>query len=88
MLDAGRGKFEGGMTPRKFIALTGLSRATATRELTDLAGKGLLVQVGAGRSTRYELPMPGWQWQPAARGAATKHAEAGSQDGGPVLADN
>jgi Fic family protein len=78
MLDAGRGKFEGGMTPRKFIALTGLSRATATRELTDLAAKGLLVQVGAGRSTRYELPMPGWQWQGAARGAANKQAEAGS----------
>jgi hypothetical protein len=63
-----------------------LSRATATRELTDLAAKGLLVQVGAGRSTRYELPMPGWESQGAARGATNKQAEAGSSDGNPVAA--
>lgn len=65
LLDAGKGGFEGGMTPRKFASLTHTSAATATRELSDLVSKGMLVRMGAGRSTRYELPMPDWQWKPA-----------------------
>ena len=67
MLDAGRGRFEGGMTVRKFASLAGVSRTTAFRELADLAAKGMLVSVGSGRATRYELPMPEWRWTPAAR---------------------
>lgn len=64
MLEAGPGRFEGGMTARKYQALTGTSGATATRELTDLVAKRLLVPRGAGRSTYYDLTMPGWRWSP------------------------
>ncbi len=64
LLEAGPGRFEGGMTARKYQALTGTSGATATRELADLALKGLLVPRGGGRSTYYDLTMPGWGWAP------------------------
>lgn len=64
LLEAGPGRFEGGMTARKYQALTGTSGATATRELSDLAVKGLLVPCGGGRSTYYDLTMPGWAWTP------------------------
>ncbi|MCY7386561.1 MAG: Fic family protein, partial [Burkholderiales bacterium] len=53
MLDAGPGRFEGGMSPRKAQSLTGAAGATATRDLTELVGKGLMVRRGAGRSTHY-----------------------------------
>jgi Fic family protein len=56
MLDAGRGGFEGGMTTRKYLALTRCSRATAQREIADLVAKGLFVKrPGGGRSTSYDL---------------------------------
>jgi len=38
----------------------GTSRATASRELIELAKLGLLAQTGAGRSTRYYVKLPGW----------------------------
>ena len=65
MLEAGPGKFEGGMTPRKAQSLTGAAGATATRDLTELVEKGLMVRRGAGRSTHYELALAGWEWQAA-----------------------
>jgi len=52
------------MTARKYAALTKTSGATATRELIDLVPKSLLVPRGAGRSRRYELTIPGWEWVP------------------------
>lgn len=56
LLESGPGGFEGGMSTRKYVALTRTSRATAQRELADLVGKGVLVQLaGGGRSTAYEL---------------------------------
>jgi Fic family protein len=65
MLGAGPGKFEGGMTPRKYMALTKANnRLTANRDLTDLVEKHLLVRGGAGRSTFYNLAIPGWGWMP------------------------
>ena len=46
MLDAGHtgmgGGFLGGMTNDKYAKITGASKATATRDLTDLLRKGLL----------------------------------------------
>ena len=60
LLDAGPGGFEGGMNTRKYEALTGTSRATASRELIELGKTGFLVVVGAGRSTRYYVNMDGW----------------------------
>lgn len=55
MFEAGPDGFTGGMNARKYIALTGASKATATRDLQQLAQLGALMPVGAGRSARYEL---------------------------------
>ena len=66
MLEAGPGRFEGGMTPRKYASLTGTSGPSATRELADLVRKNVLAPRGAGRSRRYELTIPGWEWVPPA----------------------
>ena len=56
LLDAGKGGFEGGLTNRKYAALTKVSRATATRELQYLQGAGVLRRnPGKGRSVSYDL---------------------------------
>ena len=60
LLDAGPGGFEGGMSTRKYQNIAGTSRATASRELAELAALGLLLQTGAGRSTRYDVNLTGW----------------------------
>ncbi len=57
MLDEGPEGFTGGMNAKKYVAITKTSKATATRDLQDLAAKGIFVSVGAGRSTRYELDL-------------------------------
>lgn len=62
MLEAGPGRFEGGMTARKYAVLTKTSGPSATRELVDLVQKHLLAPRGGGRSRRYELTIPGWEW--------------------------
>ena len=49
--------FEGGMTAKKYIAITKTSKATATRDLQDLVSKGIFIALGGGRSVRYELRM-------------------------------
>jgi Fic family protein len=59
MFRAGPAGFEGGMTARKYTNLTGASRATATRDLGDLVGKGALKVEGRGRSVSYVLVLPG-----------------------------
>jgi Fic family protein len=65
MLEAGPGGFEGGLTTRKYQGMTGASRATATRDITELVASGVLVRGrAAGRSTYYDLAMPGWAWRP------------------------
>ena len=56
LLDAGRDGFEGGLTTRKFVGMTGASRATAFREIEDLLTRGILVRrAGGGRSVSYSL---------------------------------
>jgi Fic family protein len=55
MFEAGPDGFVGGMNARKYIALTGASKATATRDLQQLAQLGALAAEGDGRSTRYGL---------------------------------
>ena len=55
MIDAGPGGFEGGVNASKYQRLTGVSKPTATRDLQELLLKGVLVSIGGGRSTRYEL---------------------------------
>jgi len=56
LLDAGPGGFEGGLNARKYQSLAKVSKATATRHLSDLLEKGCLVRrEGGGRSTRYDI---------------------------------
>lgn len=57
MLEAGPGGFHGGMSAKKYMAITKASKPTATRDLQDLAAKGILVPFGGGRSTRYQLDL-------------------------------
>ncbi|MDR3093378.1 MAG: Fic family protein [Bacteroidales bacterium] len=57
MLDAGKGGFEGGMTAKKYISIAGTTKATATRDLTELVELGILEQNLAGRSTNYTLDL-------------------------------
>lgn len=58
LLEAQPQGFTGGMSTVKYVNLTGVSRATAYRELTQLAEHGLLERTGQGRGTRYTLVMP------------------------------
>lgn len=60
LLDAGPDGFEGGMSTKKYESLTGASRATASRELIELAEQGLLRRAGRGRSTRYYPAIASW----------------------------
>ena len=55
LFDAGPDGFAGGMRTEKYVNLTGVSRAAAYRELTDLTERGLLHRTGQGRGTRYRL---------------------------------
>jgi len=55
MLRDGPESFEGGINARKYIAIAHVSKATATRDLHYLKEIGVLNQVGAGRSVRYEV---------------------------------
>lgn len=69
ILEAGAGRFEGGLTQRKYVGMTGASPATASRDITDLVSKGILVLGNAaGRSTYYNLAIPGWGWPSLTRG--------------------
>lgn len=56
LLAAGRDGFEGGLTTRKYVSLTKVSRATAFREIAQLLEMGILRQGKAkGRSVHYDL---------------------------------
>ncbi len=55
MLEEGPQGFAGGMNASKYIGITGVSKATATRDLQRLRDLGILQLIGAGRSARYEL---------------------------------
>jgi len=53
---AGRKGFEGGITTRKYEAITKCPNRTASRDLADLVSKGVIIPLpGGGRTTRYEL---------------------------------
>ena len=68
LLEAGHvgsgGGFLGGMSTDKYANITGTSKATAARDLADLAQHGLLRIEGLGKATRYVVNVPGWE-QPA-----------------------
>lgn len=47
--------FRGGLSAENYIAITGTSRATTTRDLQDLVAMGALDRTGERRHTRYSL---------------------------------
>ncbi|MBI5633050.1 MAG: Fic family protein [Nitrospirae bacterium] len=56
LIDSGRKGFEGGLTTRKYVALTNASRATAFREIEQLLQFGMLIRrPGGGRSASYTV---------------------------------
>ena len=58
MFENGINGFEGGMSARKYISITKTSKATATRDLQNLAEIGAFTPIGGGgRSTRYALAL-------------------------------
>jgi len=60
LLDAGDGGFLGGLNVEKYLKMTNTSKATATRDLTDLLQRGMLHTTGRGKALRYYLSVPGW----------------------------
>lgn len=60
MLDAGGGGVLGGLNAEKYMKMTGVSKATATRDLTHLLASGLLSSHGAGKAVRYVVNVPEW----------------------------
>jgi Fic family protein len=50
--------FKGGLNAGKYISITGASIATATRDLTDLVEKKVLVRTGERRHARYQVAIP------------------------------
>lgn len=57
LLDIGRGNFKGGLTTRKYVAITKVSKATAFRELDDLLKKKIIARNlgNKGRNVSYNL---------------------------------
>lgn len=57
LLDAGQGGFEGGLTNKKYRAITKTSPATANRHIKDLLDKEIIYEIEgySGRSTRYDI---------------------------------
>lgn len=56
MFKEGPSGFEGGINAQKYMNITGCSKATATRDLTDLLEKGCLARLpGSGPMTRYAI---------------------------------
>lgn len=60
LLDGGERGFEDGIGAAQYQAVAKVSKATATRHLSDLLEKGCLRRLpGGGRSTRYQINWPG-----------------------------
>jgi len=59
LLDSGEGKFEGGLTNKKYRNITGTTQVTASRHIKELVDKGLLSEIEGhgGRSTCYDILM-------------------------------
>lgn len=57
MFREGPDGFKGGLSAENYIAITGTSRATTTRDLQDLVEMGALTRTGERRHTRYSLPI-------------------------------
>ncbi len=60
LLDGGERGFEAGISAAQYQAVAKVSKATATRHLSDLVAKGCIIRLpGGGRSTRYQVNSAG-----------------------------
>ncbi|HVZ18477.1 MAG TPA: hypothetical protein VG897_15260, partial [Terriglobales bacterium] len=57
MLREGPRGFEGGLSAGNYSTITGAAPATATRDLSDLVGKGALQRKGERRYARYHIAL-------------------------------
>lgn len=60
LLDDGDGGFLGGLNAEKYMKMTGVSKATATRDLSEMVTSGQLWTHGVGKAVRYYINVPGW----------------------------
>lgn len=60
LLDEGDGGFVGGLNAEKYMKMTGVSKATATRDLSQMLADGQLWSHGVGKALRYYVNVPGW----------------------------
>lgn len=60
LLDDGNGGFLGGLNADKYMKMTGISRATASRDLAEMVEAGQLWSHGAAKAIRYYVNVPGW----------------------------
>jgi len=60
LLDDGDGGFDGGLNAEKYMKMTAVSKATATRDLTEMLAEDLLWTQGQGKGLRYFIKVPGW----------------------------
>lgn len=60
LLDDGDGGFLGGLNAEKYMKLTGVSKATASRDLSEMVTSGQLWTSGVGKAVRYYVNVPGW----------------------------
>lgn len=60
LLDDGDGGFEGGLNADKYMKMTAVSKATATRDLTEMLAEDILWTRGQGKGLRYFINVPGW----------------------------
>jgi Fic family protein len=58
ILREGPAGFQGGLSAANYMAITGASPATATRDLTDLVENTALTRTGERRHARYSIPFP------------------------------
>lgn len=82
LLDDGDGGFLGGLNAEKYMKMTGVSKATATRDLSEMVTGGQLWSHGVGKAVRYYISMPGWS-----HGVAKESGPVGPNSAvGPVVA--
>lgn len=55
MMEEGPNEFIGGMNAKKYMSITGVSKATATRDLQELVQLNIFFSLGSARTTRYSM---------------------------------
>ncbi|MBL8964543.1 MAG: Fic family protein [Phycisphaeraceae bacterium] len=58
MLNEGPEGFKGGLSAKNYVAIAKTSTATASRDLADMAERGVLIRTGEKRGARYHLSIP------------------------------